>query len=432
MQRADLKHVAFPSGKNSIIGTPEGHFLKFKIVSQVKTKFQAAKLCKPSPTAKDQRWFISYWIYDEATGKRRRIKEYDINKVEGHRERSRFARIRVVELNHLLSEGAYMNSAEDKEEAETEKAKNQAEFIPFSKAVDLFVKHLQKKLTRERTIIEYQYVFRSFVQYCGILGTADPLLFRLDRRFIEAYLDYMTEERGITPRSRNNHLSSLKTLFSYMYNEYAPDSFGLSPLAKIAKLPVSRGRNIAFSDAQIAELTSYMAKENPAQLFLCQFMYYTLARPGEVAQLKVKNISMGRDNCIFIPAEISKNKMNRHVEITATFRNILEKNGLFESDPEHYIFSDYYRPGPNPKHPKKMARRFTEKVLKRLGYSDDYTLYSWKHTGVVKAWKAGMSQAAIQTQMGHTNTASFQVYIKSLSLLENKEFAQKMPDLPRF
>jgi integrase len=175
-----------------------------------------------------------------------------------------------------------------------------------------------------------------------------------------------------------------------------------------------------------------MAEENPDQLFLCQFMYYTLARPGEIAKLKVKNIGMVRENCIYIPAEISKNKMDRHVEITPRFLAILEKKGLFDADPEHYIFSDYFRPGPKPKHPTKMARRFTEKVLKRLGYSDDYTLYSWKHTGVVKAWKAGMSQAAIQTQMGHTNTASFQVYIKSLSLLENKEFAQKMPDLPGF
>lgn len=43
-----------------------------------------------------------------------------------------------------------------------------------------------------------------------------------------------------------------------------------------------------------------------------------------------------------------------------------------------------------------------------------------------------ISPEAIQTQMGHTNTASFQVYIKSLSLLENKEFAQKTPDLPGF
>jgi hypothetical protein len=63
-----------------------------------------------------------------------------------------------------------------------------------------------------------------------------------------------------------------------------------------------------------------------------------------------------------------------------------------------------------------MAGLFTEKVLKRLDYKDDYTLYSWKHTGVVKAWKAEMIQAAIQTQMGHMNTVSFRVYIKSLSL----------------
>jgi hypothetical protein len=81
---------------------------------------------------------VYYSIYEEASVKRKRIKEYDANQIPGERERSRYARIRIAEPNHLLSEDACMNSAEDKEMSEAEKAKDEAEFMPFSKAVDFF------------------------------------------------------------------------------------------------------------------------------------------------------------------------------------------------------------------------------------------------------------------------------------------------------
>ncbi len=425
---AENQHFPFLKPKKSITGTAEGQKMS---VNQflMKNKIKPARLCKPSVNAKDQRWFIEYYIFDEAIGKTRRIKEYEVNNIESVRQRSRFARLRILDLNNILFEGAYINSAEDEARDEFQKIRERSDFLTLNDAFSHFIKHLEKKNARKRSIRQYGFVFKKFSEFNKSRGIHNPLIFKITRDHIEYYLDRLMDQEGLSARSRNNHLGFLKTIFIYAYKQLAPDHIGEPPICKISKIPTSVGRNIAFSDDQISELTKYMAIHDPDVLFLCQFMYYTLARPGEIAQLKVKHIGMIRNNCIFIPGEVSKNRMDRHVEITPALGRILQKRGIYEQDPENFIISPTYSDGKKPKNPKKIGSGF-RKVLDKLGYSKDYTLYSWKHTGVVKAWKAGMSQASIQTQMGHTNTASFQAYIKSLSLLENKEFVEKMPDLP--
>lgn len=401
-----------------------------KSMSFMNTNFKPARLCIPSKNAKDQRWYITYWVYDIAISKRKRIKEYEVNTIKSERERKRFAKYRINEINLQLSKNSCINSLEITSQSKLETIRDNHEKLPYNTAIDFFINHQTKKQLRGTTLKEYNRALNLFTNFLNSKGVQNPLVFEIRKSFIDEFLDWLTDVKKFQNRTRNSMMGFLKTFFNYVYKELSPEDAPLnSPMNKIEKLPIEMGRNIAFTDEQIRELVNYMKDNFPRQLFLCQFMYYTLARPNEICQLKIKNIGMGRDNCLYIPGSISKNRKDRHVELTPAFKRILQENGILDANPEYYIFSKEYAPGPTPKIAKKISQRFTEKVLKRLGYSSDYTLYSWKHTGVVKAWKAGMSQAAIQTQMGHTNTASFMTYIKSLSLLENKEFADKMPEM---
>ena len=393
--------------------------------------FTPAKLYIPPAQAKDQRWFISYWAYDEAKSKRQRQKEFDVNEYNTDRERQTFAKSRISAINDMLSRGFVTNSSEKKAEREKQEIIQNSHKLSVEKAVELFLKSQEAKKSRGSTIKEYKNTLNAWRSYLlKEEGLANPNLFSIGRRDVKNYLDWMILEKELSARTRNNHLGAIKTLFYYVYDELYEDDQVHSPLEKISKIEETLGRNIAFSDDQILELTRYMNEHFPQQLFLCQFMYYTLARTKEISQLQVKHFGMRRSDCLFIPAEIAKNKHDRYVEITPAFAAAIERSGILKAPKEHYLFSDNYVPGPNKKGSGNMPRRFTHKVLRRLGYGEDYTLYSWKHTGVIKAFKANMSQAAIQTQMGHTNSESFQTYIKSLGLLENKEFVHKMPALP--
>jgi len=58
----------------------------------------------------------------------------------------------------------------------------------------------------------------------------------------------------------------------------------------------------------------------------------------------------------------------------------------------------------------------------------DYTLYSWKHSGVVAAYNAGVDIKTIQSQCRHQSLEQTDIYLKSLGLGINKAI-NKIPGL---
>jgi integrase len=67
-------------------------------------------------------------------------------------------------------------------------------------------------------------------------------------------------------------------------------------------------------------------------------------------------------------------------------------------------------------------------LLKIAGLdAQHHTLYSWKHTGVVSAYEAGIDLKRIQLQCRHSTVAQTDQYLKSLGLYHNEEFTIRMP-----
>ena len=62
-----------------------------------------------------------------------------------------------------------------------------------------------------------------------------------------------------------------------------------------------------------------------------------------------------------------------------------------------------------------MGGRF-QKLIPELNLSEEYTLYSWKHSGVVSAYNAGVDIKTIQRQCRHSSLEQTDVYLKSLGL----------------
>jgi len=74
-----------------------------------------------------------------------------------------------------------------------------------------------------------------------------------------------------------------------------------------------------------------------------------------------------------------------------------------------------------------MGSRY-RKLTKDLKLNKDYTLYSWKHSGVVAAYKAGIDIKTIQSQCRHHSLEQTDIYLKSLGLNENLA-VNMMPEL---
>ena len=161
-------------------------------------------------------------------------------------------------------------------------------------------------------------------------------------------------------------------------------------------------------------------------------MYYTMARPNEIAHMRVKWVGYKAPDKIYLPEDISKSCIERNITIPAPLQGILDSINLDKCNPDWYLFSTGLKPGPVHVPANKIADRFTTHVLKKLVDANgnrklgaDYTLYSWKHTSVVNNYRAGMSRAALKQQLGYRYDYSLEAYLKSLALIDEPDLKNK-------
>jgi Phage integrase family. len=131
-----------------------------------------------------------------------------------------------------------------------------------------------------------------------------------------------------------------------------------------------------------------------------------------------------KERKIFIPKHISKNGKDGFVSIPERFYNDLRNLKFIDNEGE-YVFHSQDKLKPISKN--MMGERY-RKLIKGLKLGNDYTLYSWKHSGVVTAYKAGIDIKTIQSQCRHQSLEQTDIYLKSLGLSVNLAI-NKMPKL---
>lgn len=68
------------------------------------------------------------------------------------------------------------------------------------------------------------------------------------------------------------------------------------------------------------------------------------------------------------------------------------------------------------------------RIVEKLKMKKNFTLYSWKHTGVVNAYHAGIDIKSIQMQCRHHSIQQTDTYLKSLGFTDNEEIL-RIPEI---
>ena len=69
---------------------------------------------KPICDDPNQRWYISFWIWDVQKGKKVRKRDYEVNNYNTIKERNAFAKTRIREINKLLVESCHIDAVKKK------------------------------------------------------------------------------------------------------------------------------------------------------------------------------------------------------------------------------------------------------------------------------------------------------------------------------
>jgi len=369
------------------------------------TDYKPAKLnnCKGDVS---KQWYVYYFTLVDGKFKMH-IAKGGINRIKTKRERTAEGNAIVTALNQLLKEGWRPKGTDLVEKAVTLIAR-----------LDELL--LLKKSLRRRTWQSYQYSIDVLKRWL-IANRYDYFLpddFTLP--ICHKFFDSLQSQK-LAGKTLNGYKSQLSVFFNMMVGR---ELIQKNPFSKIRKFQENTGRNIAFNNEQKADLEEDMKTYNYRLYLFTQWIYYTCIRPIELLRLKVSNVDFEK-GIIRIHSNQSKNKRDESVVIPDAFKPIVDKMCLDKKCQSDFIFGAGLKTCSTSLGRNSVSLAF-KKVLVKLKFGKDYTLYSWKHTSVVNAFNAGINPYAIQRQLRHQSLDQTMVYLKSLGLLRNDEFGSKM------
>jgi hypothetical protein len=374
-------------------------------------------LCIPAAISKDQRWVIKFKAWHKQKRKLELVRDTSPNTVKNLRDRKIYCQQRMLEIKEALHEG-FIIDEEAAEKAKLEKERSKLALdITIEKAIDLALE--EKKTMRKsgyNTLRVRVNVFKAWLKKNKYLDYHPR---EIDTDLAKKFFKDLANDRVLSNRSYNNYIADISSIFSHFVKEH-PEFLKQNPLEKMQRKKKTKGmKNFAFQPYQQKELFEYMEKHQPECLFLSILQYSTLFRTNEISWLKVENIGQKTPDSIYLPAEYSKNTHERNVRITPLLERMLQKLKIRDYPKHYFLFSTGLNPGIK-RYTKPIGQLFRKLVLKELHYSNNYTFYSWKHTGVVAAKLAGISDSDIIMQGGWTDPHSFYTYLKSIGMYGNE------------
>jgi integrase len=276
---------------------------------------------------------------------------------------------------------------------------------------------LCKASLRKKSFQTYKSHFSNFQRYLKESKTK-----QVDNEVAKAFLLHL-HQIGRGGRTINAHRITFNIFFNRMVEG-----------KKIKENPFKNTKRVAqqsvgsqyFKTNQIEELKKYITEHCHFLWLPIQFMYYCYIRPGELRNLKIADIDFD-DWQIKIRSDISKNRKEQFVAIPDGLKFQLVALGLHQKLSNSYVFGVDGVLGSETQVGQNYWSYKHLKMLRDLNYSEAFNLYSWKHTGVVRAYKAGIGLKELQMQLRHHSLDMVKIYLESLGILDFKNIKELFP-----
>lgn len=361
------------------------------------------------------RWYILFYVWDVQERQMVRKRDYSINMYASAAQRRAYAKQRIQSINELLEDGYHIDSRKKEEfEGDIESA------VTLEQALTTILE-IKRKSFRHSSYLSFNSTLKNFLAWAQSNRISTSNVKSFDRLRAMLWVDHLVINQKLAGKSVNSKVSYMKSLFNELLQREIIQS---NPFAKIKKhKEVTTYQNLAYTDQEVAEVKKAILDKEPELWTFVQFIYYCYLRPSEIRSLAMEHINPQAGK-IFVPGHISKNGIDAYVDIPSKFLDYLNSVHLFENK-KGLLFTN--KSGNKIGKNTMTARHKT--IIDALGMDNRHTLYSWKHTGVIKAYKAGVDIKSIQRQCRHTAIDMTDNYLKSLGLFDNKEFLLKMPGI---
>lgn len=324
-------------------------------------------------------WFVEFYAWSATEGKliRKRIKiplSY-----QDAKSRTNHANKLIAQVNKLLESGHHIKPREPDQKSDIV-LENKGQLILALRAVLSTI----SGTLRPKSVVTYNSAIEKLDEFLRapvdlrLYGQQDAIIFR----------DHLINCLRNSSRTANNTLIHLNTLFSHLRQRA---TLGPSPF-KLGKLKQKvTSKNVAFIQEDQEPIEKHLLERDPKVYLFTRFVYYAFIRPGELLKLRVEDINFSR-RYITIHGEISKSGKTETVPIIPPLFNLI---GHLQDIPDktNLIFGKNMLPAAEPSGIQVPFRRHEKALEKLMLDKPGYTLYSWKHTGAVNAYHAGVGRS---------------------------------------
>lgn len=398
---------------------------KIPFMANIQYPYILPRLIIPAKKSKDQRIHVLYYVFDEFLGKLVRMRYYQIPGDDPNQQISSAQMIVIPFIKEKLENGYVHNS--DKLGDNKFYDPNHLTII---EAIN-YAYNIRKSRLGVRAKENYSYYINGFIDYIKEKGYEKYPVAKFTGDVARQFQEYLSNH-GYSNRTINNFTDTIRTMINILLKLDTPP-LPKNPFSNIDNLKAGMGKNIAFNKEQKRLIFEYSKEKWPQAYFLAVFMYYTLMRTNEICTIQRKHIGYVQPGYIYLEGvDNSKRIFSRNIQITDRLARIFKELGILDLPPETYLFSkDRMLPGLEKLETKRMGGKYREWILDmipELKGKREYTLYSWKHTGVIGAYISGIAPHNIMRQTGHRDRQGFETYLKSLGLVTKTDFNEKMPD----
>lgn len=343
-------------------------------------------------------WYVDFTSFDPATGTMRR-KKYHLDSIRKVTDRRKRAAELIEALTRQLRAGwSPWVSVDD----------NRG-YVLIEEALNKYEAYLEK-LPKLKTRQSYGSKLNVLREYISLQLLPPRYVYQYTTSFVSDFLDWLYFDREVTGRTRNNYRGWCSSLAGFfMEREY----ISTNPVEKIRNVAEEGKKRQPLTQQMLRQLSSYLKEKDPLFYLACMMEYYTMIRPEELSNVRIRDIDL-REQSVFIPASVSKNKRDGKVGLNDEIGRLMIELDLFRHDGDCFIFGDRMRTC-HIKASGEIFRRQWLKVRRALRWGDEYQFYSLKDSGIRDLANA-MGIVIARDQARHTDISTTNKYLQGRDL----------------
>ena len=265
-----------------------------------------------------------------------------------------------------------------------------------------FINYLtSEKRFSEHTIISYSTDLTQFLNFINkefeISTQASEISFQIVRSWIASLL-----EKGVSPRSVNRKISTLKTYFKFLIRENAITE---SPMLKVVAPRSKKRLPVFIEENQIENLLNQIKFDDgfvgERDKLIIELFYVTGIRLSELVNIKISDVDFN-NNLIKV---LGKRNKERLIPLSISIVNELEFF-IKKYDLNQYLFTNLG----GTKVYNKLVYRVVKKYISKISSVSKKSPHILRHTFATHMLNNGADINAIKELLGHANLSATQVY----------------------